>query len=167
MTEKKDMMNMKDRSVRSGLTESDEQFLREYRRSLPPKSSGELLDKWLHRVIDLALPFAQADLPFADLIAEGNLALAEAIEREETEEEMLREAIVTQIEAFLERMRLERESDDFLAFQVNALSETIDRFRETYGEKPTIDELANEMGVTQEKILDILKLTGEDPDNAK
>ena len=167
MTERKDMMNMKDRSSRSGLTESDEQFLREYRRSLPPKSSGELLDKWLHRVIDLALPFAQADLPFADLIAEGNLALAEAIEREETEEEMLREAIVTQIEAFLERMRLERESDDFLAFQVNALSETIDRFRETYGEKPTIDELANEMGVTQEKILDILKLTGEDPDNAK
>ena len=167
MTERKDVMNMKDRSSRSGLTESDEQFLREYRRSLPPKSSGELLDKWLHRVIDLALPFAQADLPFADLIAEGNLALAEAIEREETEEEMLREAIVTQIEAFLERMRLERESDDFLAFQVNALSETIDRFRETYGEKPTIDELANEMGVTQEKILDILKLTGEDPDNAK
>ncbi len=156
-----------DRSEKGGLSESDKAYIREYRRSLPPKDSEDLLERWLHRVITIAKRYAVPTLPIADIIAEGNLALTEAVLDGIEEEAALENAVAAQIEDFLERMRLEKESDDILAMHVTALSETIDRFRTTYGEKPTIDELANEMGVPQEMIINILKLTGEDPEREK
>ena len=145
------------------LSESDQEFLREYKRTLPPKDPADLLSVWLRKVIDIAKEKAVPDLPFADILAEGNLGLTEAFMNGETEENVLRAAVEEQIDRFIREMRLERDADDRLAAQVTLLSDAIDRWSTEYGEKPTIDELANELGVTQERILDILKLTGDEP----
>ena len=41
------------------------------------------------------------------------------------------------------------------------MNKSISRLTEELGSKPTVDELANDMGISQVKVLEILKLTGE------
>ena len=55
--------------------------------------------------------------------------------------------------------------DRHLIGQVEQLSACIDLLTEELGTKPNIDEIANRMGVSQERVLSILKLTGEDRDD--
>ena len=50
---------------------------------------------------------------------------------------------------------------------MDLLNQSIDRLTEELGTKPNIDEIANDMGITQDKVIDILKLTGEDLDESK
>ena len=147
------------------LNEDDQAFLREYTRSLPKEDPKDPLSVWLRKVIRIAEEHAVPDLPFADLISEGNLGLTEAMMEGVTDEESLHRAVEEQILGFIREMRREREDDNRLTAQVAILSETIDKWRTDYGVKPTIDELANELGISQEKVLDILKLTGEDPES--
>jgi len=153
------------KQIAAELSEEDRIYLKEYRASLPPEDPAEPLSVWLRKVISIAKENAVPDLPLADLIAEGNLGLTEAMMQGITEDETIRDAVETQIRLFIDEMRREREDDSRLTAQVAILSDTIDRLRTENGVKPTVDELANELGVTQEKILDILKLTGEDPEN--
>ena len=49
-----------------------------------------------------------------------------------------------------------------MAEKVEALDEAITALTEELGRKVTIDELAVYMGMTEDEIEDILKLTGED-----
>ena len=119
------------------------------------------------RISKIAGKYAVSDLPFEDIVAEGNLGLTEALMAGVTEEKEIRASIENQIERFIAEMRSERDADDRLTAQVVLLSETIDRWNSEHGEKPTVDELANELGVSQDKILDILKLTGEVPEDEK
>ena len=44
------------------------------------------------------------------------------------------------------------------------LNESISKLTDELGKKPTIDEIANDLRIPQDKVLDILKLTGEDID---
>lgn len=52
--------------------------------------------------------------------------------------------------------------DRHLVGQVEQLSAAIDALTEELGTRPNIDEIANKMGISQERVLSILKLTGED-----
>ena len=54
-----------------------------------------------------------------------------------------------------------RRRDDRLVVQVELLNRSIEKLTEDLGTKPNIDEIANDMGITQQNVLDILKLTGE------
>ena len=147
------------------LTEEDRIFLKEYRATLPPADPEDRLSVWLRKVVEIAEEHALPDLLLSDLVAEGNLGLTEAMMEENASDEAIHDAVEDQILRFIDEMRRERDDDNRLTAQVALLSDAIDRWRTEYGVKPTVDELANELGVTQEKILDILKLTGEDPDN--
>ena len=62
-------------------------------------------------------------------------------------------------EAFEQRELAKR--DDQLLVQVEILNRSINSLTETIGTKPTIDEVANDMGVSQETVIEILKLMGE------
>ena len=82
---------------------------------------------------------------------------------EETVKEAIRAAALEAKDAFIELTR----KDDRLIAQVELLNQSIDRLTEELGTKPNIDEIANDMGITQDKVIDILKLTGEDLDESK
>ena len=129
--------------------------------------TADLFSAWIPRISKIAGKYAVSDLPFEDIVAEGNLGLTEALMAGVTEEKEIRASIENQIERFIAEMRSERDADDRLTAQVVLLSETIDRWNSEHGEKPTVDELANKLGVSQDKILDILKLTGEVPEDEK
>ena len=57
-----------------------------------------------------------------------------------------------------------RKKDDRVIVQVEMLNESISKLTDELGKKPNIDEIANDLRIPQEKVLDILKLTGEDID---
>ena len=162
-----------DRRISPGsaaLPEEDRAFLAEYRRTLPPKNGADPLGRALHGVIAEALARYTEEIPLADLIAEGNLGISEALaERDEAEpflpgeEEALCAEAARQMDRFLAEFGRHSKNDGLLAGQVRILSKAIDELTEEQGAKPTVDELANELGVSQQKVLDILKLTGDEP----
>ena len=152
-----------DRLEKGGLTESDKQFLEEYRRSLPKEDPSEILTMHLRDVIEVAIMRKKRGIALSDLIAEGNLGLAETLAAGVTDPEEIFEGIGAQIDLFYETQQRVGETDRKLAAQVELLSETIDRWISDYGEKPTVDELANALDVTQERIIDILRLSGDEP----
>ena len=172
-----------DRLAKGGLTESDREFLTEYRRTLPPERKGDLFTEGLYAVLEIAREKKKPGTALSDLVAEGNLGLTEALygaedgaEEPEPDAEstgtaqekvlslqILKDRIRSQIDRYYDELARTKETDGKLAAQVELLSETIDGWLRDYGEKPTVDELANALGVTQERILDILKLSGDEP----
>ena len=77
-------------------------------------------------------------------------------------EDMLDDAIRTHLHEVRERMTEMAENDDVLVEQVRELSESIEKLTKELGTKPNPDEIANDMGITQDEVLAILKLAGED-----
>ncbi len=77
-------------------------------------------------------------------------------------EETIRASIRRQIrEAQAEQAEL-RKKDDRLIVQVELLNQSIRKLTEELGTKPNLDEIANDMKIPQDKVLDILKLAGEE-----
>ena len=72
------------------------------------------------------------------------------------------EAIRAQIAYAIEEQRELDKRDKQLIAQVELLSKSIDAMTEELGTKPTVDEIANYMGVQQKTVLEILKLSGEE-----
>ena len=159
--------NTEGRPSPDGLTESDLAFLTEYRLTLPERDGGDTLGLLLHAVVELAVAKHVPGVPLPDLVAEGNLGLTEALAETDLsgkggiERAVL--AIGAQMDRFLAAHAAMRDADEMLAEQVAALSEAIDIWNRDYGERPTIDELANMLGVTQQRVLDILYLSGDAP----
>ena len=165
----KNRQNSTGRPLPDGLTESDRAFLAEYRFTLPARDGSDAFGMLLHAAVELALAKHVPGVPLADLIAEGNLGLTEVLAEFDITEAGEREigravlAIGAQMDAYLAAHDEMRRADEHLASRVAELSEAIDTWNRDYGEKPTIDELANMLGVTQERILDILNLSGDAP----
>ncbi|MBQ0059094.1 MAG: hypothetical protein KBS83_03930 [Lachnospiraceae bacterium] len=106
------------------------------------------------------------DYPIAeeDMQGEAYLALAEAMNQygDYLTPEIAEEAILKHLHQIKEDHLAQQENDSGLIRQMEVLNECIDKLTEELGDKPNLDELANEMGVTQERVIEILKLTGEE-----
>ncbi|MDO4479377.1 MAG: sigma-70 domain-containing protein [Lachnospiraceae bacterium] len=70
------------------------------------------------------------------------------------------------IREYLHKVKAEysdlQSSEDNIIAQVEALNRSIDELTKELGTRPNLDELANDMGISQEKVISILKLLGED-----
>lgn len=130
-----------------------------------------LMEEFMPDVEEIVAEFDGSPIPHEDLMQEGYLGMVEGVnslseDPDEwtgmTMEDQVHKAIRDAIQkAVTEKTELDRR-DDQLVVQVELLNKSIDRLTEELGTKPNIDEIANDMGVTQDKVLDILKLTGED-----
>jgi len=136
-----------------------------------------LIEEFMEEVEGIAKETDDGSLPLEDLIQEGYVGLISAVqalgaeaEEEETAEgglflsQMLRERIRG---AMLDAQAAHRnllKDDDRLIVQVELLNRSIERLTEELGTKPNIDEIANDMKITQEDVLSILKLTGDHVD---
>ena len=135
-----------------------------------------LVEEFMEEVPELAEELHDGSLPMEDLIQEGYLGImngiAALIEEEESGlygglgvTETIRGAIRKAMLDALEAEKTLRLDDDRLVVQVELLNKSIDRLTEELGGKPNIDELANDLGISQEEVLKILKLTGTTPDD--
>ena len=179
---------IRDRQYCGGLSGSEAQYVRNYAASWPETgdltgkafselSFEDLIRGYQRHVINAAGRIREDGFDISDLISEGNLALVEAAA--EMAEELKASAdlfgdeasdihsrIISAVEegiaGFISMTKELNASDDRLVEQVNLLNSTIDRMTEENGFKPNIDELANELGIPQHRVLDIIDLAGKD-----
>lgn len=168
------------------LTEDEEAYLKEYQEDLKafkPVTEQEravLFDKmikgdsnaknrvveiYLQDVIGIAKEMYHPEIFLGDLIQEGNVGLilgVEMITDIETAHQTITEQIRQSIQMLIEEQTELSSRDKKMVEKVAMLDESIKTLTEELGRKVTIDELAVYMGLTEDEIEDILKLTGEE-----
>lgn len=167
---------VKDVQGRGSLSEEDALYVKEYLKSLPDTSkasekdicectSEELVLRYLVNVVDMAKELHEEGLQISEMIAEGNLGLAEAVLDAHNAKDMdayIRDSIRIAIQEYVDCDKAAKDRDEKIVFQADLLNKTIDNLTREKGVKPNVDELANAMGIPQSKVLDIIKLAGED-----
>ena len=132
-----------------------------------------LIEEFTEEIVAIANETDDGSVPLEDLIQEGYVGLLRGIKEldDETDQtdsasmrpvrEVLGEAIREAVSGAIREEAEMRRRDDRLVVQVELLNRSIEKLTEDLGTKPNIDEIANDMGITQQNVLDILKLTGE------
>lgn len=168
------------------LTEDEEAYLKEYQEELKafqPVTDQErnaLLEKmikgdshaknrvveiYLKDVIGVAKEMYHPDIFLGDLIQEGNVGLilgVEMVADVETAHQTITEQIRQSMQMLIEEYTELSKRDKKMVEKVALLDESITTLTEELGRKVSVDELAVYMGMTEEEIEDILKLTGDD-----
>ncbi|MDO4804236.1 MAG: hypothetical protein Q4A32_05390 [Lachnospiraceae bacterium] len=134
------------------------------------RKKAELTEKYMPLAMRLAAQMDDGIMPLEDLTQEafvGLVAGLNILERYDEDakgmalDDVLERAIREQILIAKEEQQELIRRDDRLLVQAELLNRSIDSLTETLGTKPTVDEVANDMGVSQEVVMDILKLMGE------
>ena len=168
------------------LTEEEEAYLKEYqedlkafkdvtgqeRKELFTKAikgdsiaKNRIIELYLKEVIGVAKEMYHSEIFLGDLIQEGNVGLVigvDMISDVETAHQTITDQIRQNIQMLIEEHTELSNRDKKMVEKVAMLDENITTLSEELGRKVTIDELAVYMGMTEEEIEDILKLTGED-----
>ena len=168
------------------LTADEEAYLKEYQEDLKAfkavteKEREELFKKmingdsyaknrvvemYLQDVIEIAKEMYHPEIFLGDLIQEGNVGLilgAELVTDIETAHQTVTEQIRQSIQMLIEEHTELSSRDKKMVEKVAMLDESIKTLTEELGRKVTIDELAVYLGMSEDEIDDILKLTGED-----
>ncbi len=126
-----------------------------------------LLQLYMGKVADIAKELYQPQIFFGDLVQEGNMNLLLALENvndidkvDETICQEIRQGILAFIEEQTETGKKERK----MVQKVKELDEAITKLTDELGRKVMIDELMEEMHLTEREIKDIMRLTGEEPE---
>lgn len=167
-------------------TEEEEEYLKEYLTDLQAfkrpeegekealilrvmqgdeKARNRLTEIYLPQVVEIAKEFYHPEIFLGDLIQEGNVGLILGLDML-TDIESAHNTIVMQIRESIHMLTEEQEElssrDKKMVEKVSALDEAIKTLTEELGRKGSLEELAVYMGMTEEEIEDILRLTGED-----
>ena len=85
-----------------------------------------------------------------------------AKEAGEKDDARLLQAATEYMQSFLESQTEMKRQDKKIADKVNSLDESIKKLTEEMGRKVSVDELVEFLGTTEEEILDVLRLAGEE-----
>lgn len=173
-------------NIAGNFSEEEKQYLEEYTedlKAMKPEASGEkeellkkamqqdalaksrLIELYLPVVVDIAKMLYEPGIYLGDMVQEGNVSLILALDMlpnvEEAElfiKQEIRQGIQTMKEEQKELKSRDRKVED----QVNNLDETLHKMADEKGRGITIGELAEHMKISEDEILDIIKLAGED-----
>lgn len=135
------------------------------------QQKAALAEEFMPEAMRIALEMNDGTMPIEDLTQEAYVGLVKGLnlvaEAEDTFDALpltstVEEAIRAQIAMALEEQRELSKRDSQLIAQVELLSRSIDEMTAELGTKPTVDELANYMGIQQKNVIEILKLSGEE-----
>ncbi len=178
------------------LTQEEEEYLQEYQMDLgaiPVERDGEIemlaervhegdtlakgrmTEIYLPKVVEIGKSMHHPELFLGDLIQEGNVSLMLALEcipdvREVGigEVESYLEIEIRQgIQLLIEEMTELKNRDKKMVEQVSDLDECITKLTEDLGRKVTLEELALYTEMSEDEILEILKLMGEDVEESE
>ena len=172
-------------------TEEEEAYLKEYQNDLKAfqeERQGErdmlfqkllagdatvknrLTEIYLQGVVEIAKEMYHPEIFLGDLIQEGNVGLILGLDML-VDVDTAHNTIVNQIKQCIQMLIEEytevKSRDNKMVEKVAMLDESIKALTEELGRKVTIDELAVYMGLTEEEIDDILRLMGEDSEEAE
>ena len=180
---KMDMPEAKEQVV---LTDEEEVYLKEYEEDLKAfkdiseqerqellakvlkgdsNAKSRLIELYLKEVVEIAKEMHHPEVFLGDLVQEGNVGLILGVDMltdVETAQQTIIEQIRQSMQMFIEEHTELKSRDKKMVEKVAMLDESITALTEELGRKVTIDELAVYMGMTEDEIEDILKLTGED-----
>lgn len=133
-------------------------------------AKNRLVELYLKEVVEIAKEMYHEDIFLGDMIQEGNVGLIlgiEMIERAEDAHDVIVAQIRQNMQMLIEEQTESVSRDKKMVEKVSFLDESIEKLTEELGRKVTIDELAVYMGMTEEEIEDILRLTGEEAEEEK
>lgn len=124
-----------------------------------------LIEVYLKEVIEIAKEMRHPDIFLADLVQEGNVGLligVDSVNAVETAHDTIISQIRQSMQMLIEEQEEEKNHDDEMVKKVSVMDAAITELTEELGRKVTIEELAVHMGISEEDVMDILKLTGEE-----
>lgn len=170
----------------TGYTQEEQEYLEEYRKELALIQSEEegeknrlfeeavkgdalaksrLTELYLPMVLGIAEQMHCKEVFLGDLVQEGNVSLLLALDFLDSAEDadlFLTGEVRQGMEQLIEEQREQKRCDRRMEQQVNHLDDTLHQLADEKGRAVTIDELAKYMKISEEEILDIMKLAGED-----
>ena len=127
----------------------------------------KLIEIYLPQVVDLSKLYAGQGALLEDLIGEGNVALTMAVEMLETASNaaeaqgMLGSMIMEAMETYITVNVQEKETGNKMAEKVNQVADQAKELAESLGRKVTIQELADETGMTLYEIKEAVQFSGD------
>ena len=135
-------------------------------------SKARLTELYLPIVLEIALQMRCPEVFLGDLVQEGNVSLMMALDflkgegvleqQEAAVDIRLRKEIRQGIQVLIEEQTEQKRCDKRMEQQVNDLDAALHRLADEKGRAVTMDELAEYMEMSEDAILDIMKLAGED-----
>lgn len=169
----------------SAFTEEEKQYLQEYTedlKAMKPETEGEraellkkaaeqdalaksrLIELYLPQVVEIAKELHEEGIYLGDCVQEGNVSLILALDMlpDKEADAFIQQEIRQGIQTMLEEHKEVKRRDKKLENQVNNLDETLHKMADEKGRGITMNELAEHMKISEDEILDIIKLAGED-----
>lgn len=170
------------------LTEQEQAYLTEYQKDMSyikEETPGErealfamsengdalakarLIEIYMPVVVEIALEMNTPEIYLGDFVQEGNVSLMLALEMLDGQDAdaVLKEEIRSGMQALIAEQIDAKKRDDILVEKVNNLDETIQTMKQDKGREITIEELSEYLKISDDEILDLIKLAGEDLDN--
>ncbi|MCR5216333.1 MAG: hypothetical protein K6C69_05305 [Lachnospiraceae bacterium] len=148
--------------------------LREYYRgNLSNLSEEVLFQSFFQDVIHWVKNYEDSQLPLMDMIQEGNMAFMNAIRNREGKEILSGENPLRKYKNFIRKIVLTRIQDSIFGEEgeqnvgykvmgrVNAVNDAACSLSQDYGRKVTPLEVAEAMDLTEEEVLEVIKLSGD------
>ena len=135
-----------------------------------PDAKRRLIEIFLPQVAEIAKLYAGQGVYLDDLIGEGNVALTMAVEMLDCAENAraafgnIASMIMEAMETYIADNASEKKTGDRLAQEANDVLEKAKELAEELGRKVTVAELAEESGMTQEKIRKAIRITADNID---
>lgn len=154
------------------LSAEEKEYLGDYLRQigeLQATSEEEArLALYLRLVYEEAVKLHQPEVFIGDLIQEGSAALVEVLGRHAAgagERELVMADVRAAMKALLASQAEMERRDRRMVDQVARLDEAIRQMTDELGRKVDVQEVAARLELTEEQVRDILKLTGEEPED--
>ena len=125
----------------------------------------KLAAQYMAKVLDVARAHKEEGVFLGDLVSEGSIGLTEGltmVTSPENAHEEIMAAIRKSIRLYLMERDAVRSHDNSIIEKVQKMDDALNFLKEDLGRKVYIEEVADYMGITEEEVWDILKLTGED-----
>lgn len=153
------------------LNEQEKAYIKSYLEDIRYTSDGNpdgaQLLYYLPKVVDEAVKLHHEEVFIGDMIQEGSLSLMMALQDPENDEKAILECVRAGMRSLVESQNEMKQQDRKMVERVSELDKTIQEMKELYGRKVTIEEVAQQLGVSEEEVEDILKLAGEDAEDRK
>ena len=130
------------------------------------EAQNRLVEIYLKDVIEIAKLYAGQGVFLEDLIGEGNVALAfgtgmlGSLEKPEEVQGMLGKMIMDAMEDYIAENASAEKADQKMVDKVNKVSEKAKELAEDLHRKVTIEELAQETGMSVKAIQDAIRMSG-------
>ena len=149
------------------LSEEEQAYIRDYLESISQMravdAKEQRLAEYLPKVVEVAKKLCGGEMFIGDMIQEGNISLMMALETySDDEEAKILEEVRAGILASVEAQNETKRRDNKMVEKVSELERTLEELSKDLGRKVSIDELAMELGISEEQVEDILKLAGEE-----